>query len=206
MTPKTSPEGHDRRDVPGSCRARSPALHVGRRDRVASAAVAAVAAAVGRRRRSSPSAHAASSRPRAQSRRSCCHPPAFRRAADRRPRARRLALSATPPDVRPVLRVCGGRQGAGGSPGPAVIGGPPCCQRRLDRLAQLAGARWTRLTRRRPSPAAAALVARRARAAADAEVEGSPEASLYQASSAGGRAGPPRVGRTLGPHCMGAAS
>ena len=49
-----------RRDVPGSCRARSPALHVGRRDRVASAAVAAVAAAVGRRRRSSPSAHAAS--------------------------------------------------------------------------------------------------------------------------------------------------
>ena len=60
MTPKTSPEGHDRRDVPGSCRARSPALHVGGRDRVASAAVAAVAAAVGRRRRSSPSAHAAS--------------------------------------------------------------------------------------------------------------------------------------------------
>ena len=36
MTPKTSPEGHDRRDVPGSCRARSPALHVGGRDRVAS--------------------------------------------------------------------------------------------------------------------------------------------------------------------------
>ena len=35
-TPKTSPEGHDRRDVPGSCRARSPALHVGGRDRVAS--------------------------------------------------------------------------------------------------------------------------------------------------------------------------
>ena len=30
-TPKTSPEGHDRRDVPGSCRARSPALHVGGR-------------------------------------------------------------------------------------------------------------------------------------------------------------------------------
>ena len=42
--------------------------------------------------------------------------------------------------------------------------------------------------------------------AADAEEQGSPEASLYQASSAGGRAGPPRVGRTLGPHCMGAAS
>ena len=36
MTPKTSPEGHDRRDVPRSCRARSPALHVGGRDRVAS--------------------------------------------------------------------------------------------------------------------------------------------------------------------------
>ena len=35
MTPKTSPEGHDRRDVPRSCRARSPALHVGGRDRVA---------------------------------------------------------------------------------------------------------------------------------------------------------------------------
>ena len=35
-TPKTSPEGHDRRDVPRSCRARSPALHVGGRDRVAS--------------------------------------------------------------------------------------------------------------------------------------------------------------------------
>ena len=35
MTPKTSPEGHDRRDVPRSCRARSPALRVGGRDRVA---------------------------------------------------------------------------------------------------------------------------------------------------------------------------
>ena len=42
------------------------------------------------------------------------------------PRAARTALA----DVLPVLRARGGRQGARGRPGPAVIGGPPCCQRR----------------------------------------------------------------------------
>ena len=68
------------------------------------------------------------------------------------------------------------------SVGPAKSRGPAAAQ---------AGVRWTRLTRRRPSPAAAALVARRARAAADAEEQGSPEASSYQASSAGGRGRPP---------------
>ena len=142
MTPKTSPEGHDRRDVPGSCRARSPALHVGRRDRVASAAVAAVAAAVGRRRRSSPSAHAAS--------------PRFH--VVRRGGFGSFGLRRTCAHTHPSApRARGGCQGAGGSPGPAVIGGPPCCQRRLDRLALLAGARWTRLTRRRQSPSAALL-------------------------------------------------
>ena len=50
----------------------------------------------------------------------------------------RSAVLHSPP---PVLRACGGCPGAHGRPGPAVIGGPPCCQRRLDRLALLAGAR-----------------------------------------------------------------
>ena len=39
----------------------------------------------------------------------------------------RSAVLHSPP---PVLRACGGCQGACGSPGPAVVGGPTCCQRR----------------------------------------------------------------------------
>ena len=119
MTPKTSPEGHDRRDVPGSCRARSPALHVGGRDRVASWSWS---------RTSHPHAHlhaqlgliSASAAPSAViyhrhahaleelvARRCCCHPPVFRRTrrhdCHATPRGGLCAVRPTLADALPVL-------------------------------------------------------------------------------------------------------
>ena len=89
---------------------------------------------------------------RSTCRASLLRPPAEGRVVRRKHPTRRCCHRLPPRP--PVLRACGGCQGACGSPGPAVIGGPPCCQRRLDQLALRKRSR-SRISAGRASPAAA---------------------------------------------------